>query len=228
MLKYLQDIFRKDSVMGNSKFTMNGMMIIVIIFSAILFFFTVTMVEMVNPYGQNEYQPIEGTDLAVKHSSVDVNGLYQGPESTAQLVLEGNFGNDWGTTLSGSDLYLNKYAITSLGLIIPEVVRVDTETHEEEVLYKDAIIRGRCASGEMVILTDYVMPTNYPDTNPMYKLYSMSSGVDLDDTSLTVVFMDPETGEEVFSMEDKAFMEKTFRRKYEERTLDEIRGEAAA
>lgn len=228
MLKYLQDIFRKDSVMGNSRLTVNGMMIIVIIFSAILFFFTVTMVEMVNPYGQNEYQPIEGTDLAVKHSSVDVNGLYQGPESTAQLVLEGNFGNDWGTTLSGSDLYLNKYAITSLGLIIPEVVRVDTETHEEEVLYKDAIIRGRCASGEMVILTDYVMPTNYPDTNPMYKLYSMSSGVDLDDTSLTVVFMDPETGEEVFSMEDKAFMEKTFQRKYEERTLDEIRGEAAA
>ena len=148
--------------MGNSRLTVNGIMIIVIIFSAMLFFFTVTMVEMVNPYGQNEYQPIEGTDLAVKHSSVEVNGLYQGPESTAQLVLEGNFGNDWGTTLSGSSLYLNKYAITSLGLIIPEVIRVDTETHEEEVLYNDAIIRGRCASGEMVILTDYVMPTNYP------------------------------------------------------------------
>ena len=228
MLKYLQDIFRKDSVMGNSKFTMNGMMIIVIIFSAILFFFTVTMVEMVNPYGQNEYQPIEGTDLAVKHSSVEVNGLYQGPESTAQLVLEGNFGNDWGTTLSGSDLYLNKYAITSLGLIIPEVVRVDTETHEEEVLYKDAIIRGRCASGEMVILTGYVMPTNYPKTNPVYKLYSMTADADADDTDLTIVFMDPDTGEEVFTMEDKAFLEKTYQKKYADRTLDEIRGEAAA
>ena len=214
--------------MGNSRLTLNGIMIIVIIFSAMLFFFTVTMVEMVNPYGQNEFQPIEGTDLAVKHSSVDENGLYQGPESTAQLVLKGNFGNDWGTTLSGSSLYLNKYAITSLGLIIPEVVRVDTETHKEELLYKDAIIRGRCASGEMIILTDYVMPTNYPDTNPMLKLYSMSSGVDLDDKTLTVVFMDPETGEVLYSLEDRAFLEKTFQKKYEDRTLDEIREEAAA
>ena len=214
--------------MGNSRLTLNGIMIIVIIFSAMLFFFTVTMVEMVNPYGQNEFQPIEGTDLAVKHSSVDENGLYQGPESTAQLVLKGNFGNDWGTTLSGSSLYLNKYAITSLGLIIPEVVRVDTDTHEEELLYKDAIIRGRCASGEMIILTDYVMPTNYPDTNPMLKLYSMSSGVDLDDKTLTVVFMDPETGEVLYSLEDRAFLEKTFQKKYEDRTLDEIREEAAA
>ena len=214
--------------MGNSRLTLNGIMIIVIIFSAMLFFFTVTMVEMVNPYGQNEFQPIEGTDLAVKHSSVDENGLYQGPESTAQLVLKGNFGNDWGTTLSGSSLYLNKYAITSLGLIIPEVVRVDTDTHEEELLYKDAIIRGRCASGEMIILTDYVMPTNYPDTNPMLKLYSMSSGVDLDDKTLTVVFMDPETGEVLYSLEDRAFLEKTFQKKYEDRTLDEIREEATA
>ena len=214
--------------MGNSRLTLNGIMIIVIIFSAMLFFFTVTMVEMVNPYGQNEFQPIEGTDLAVKHSSVDENGLYQGPESTAQLVLKGNFGNDWGTTLSGNSLYLNKYAITSLGLIIPEVVRVDTETHEEELLYKDAIIRGRCASGEMIILTDYVMPTNYPDTNPMLKLYSMSSGVDLDDKTLTVVFMDPGTGEVLYSLEDRAFLEKTFQKKYEDRTLDEIREEAAA
>lgn len=214
--------------MGNSRLTLNGIMIIVIIFSAMLFFFTVTMVEMVNPYGQNEFQPIEGTDLAVKHSSVDENGLYQGPESTAQLVLKGNFGNDWGTTLSGNSLYLNKYAITSLGLIIPEVVRVDTETHKEELLYKDAIIRGRCASGEMIILTDYVMPTNYPDTNPMLKLYSMSSGVDLDDKTLTVVFMDPGTGEVLYSLEDRAFLEKTFQKKYEDRTLDEIREEAAA
>ena len=214
--------------MGNSRLTVNGIMIIVLIFSAMLFFFTVTMVEMVNPYGQNEFQPIEGTDLAVKHSSVDENGLYQGPESTAQLVLKGNFGNDWGTTLSGNSLYLNKYAITSLGLIIPEVVRVDTDTHEEELLYKDAIIRGRCASGEMIILTDYVMPTNYPDTNPMLKLYSMSSGVDLDDKTLTVVFMDPGTGEVLYSLEDRAFLEKTFQKKYEDRTLDEIREEAAA
>lgn len=215
--------------MGNAKFSVNGMMIIVIIFSAILFFFTITMVEMVNPYGQNDYYKIEGTDLAVRHSSVDPNGIYKGPENSGVLVVEGNFSSDWGSMLSGSSLYINEYDITSMGLIIPEVVCVDTETFEKEVLYKDAMIRGRCASGEIVILTGYVMPTNYPDTNSLYKLYSMSSGeMSLKDSETTVLFMDPDTGEVVYSLEDKAFLEKTFQKKYADRTLDEIREEAAA
>ena len=80
----------------------------------------------------------------------------------------------------------------------------------------------------MVLLTGYVMPTNYPKTNSLYKFYTMSSDVDLDDTAVTVIFMEPETGEVVFSLEDKAYVEKTFQKKYEDRTLDEIRGEAAA
>ncbi|MBP3758735.1 MAG: hypothetical protein J6I83_02705, partial [Firmicutes bacterium] len=65
-------------------------------------------------------------------------------------------------------------------------------------------------------------------TNSLYKFYTMSSDVDLDDTAVTVIFMEPETGEVVFSLEDKAYMEKTFQKKYEDRTLDEIREEAAA
>ena len=48
--------------MGNAKFTMNSLVIIAIIFSAILFFFTIAMVDMANPYAQNEFYPIEGTD----------------------------------------------------------------------------------------------------------------------------------------------------------------------
>ena len=74
--------------MGNAKFTMNSLVIIVIIFSAILFFFTITMVDMVNPYGQNDYYPIEGTDLAVKHSRIDPNGLFwKAPSETTGAPL---------------------------------------------------------------------------------------------------------------------------------------------
>lgn len=215
--------------MDSPKFTTNSLMIIVIIFSALLLFFTVTMVEMVNPYGNNEYFRIEGTDLAVRHSGIDTNGLYKGPEGSDVLVVEGNFGNDWGTTLSGTDLYLNEYAITTLGLIIPEVVKVDTETLEKEVLYKDAMIRGKCASGEMIILSGYIMPTNSPEKNPLFRFYTMSAGnMDLKGNTATLLFVEPETGEVVFTLEDSAFMEKTFQKKYADRTLDEIREGAAA
>ena len=161
--------------MSNAKFTMNSLVIIAIIFSAILFFFTIAMVDMANPYAQNEFYPIEGTDeLAIKHSSIEPNGIYRGGENTAVLVLEGTYGKDWGTTLAGEKLYLNEYDMTTVGMIIPEIVRVDINTLEKEILYKDAMIRGRCASGEMVCLEGYVMPSNFPETNSLLKFYSMS------------------------------------------------------
>ena len=215
--------------MGNAKFTMNSLVIIVIIFSAMLFFFTITMVDMVNPYGQNDYYPIEGTDLAVKHSRIDPNGLYKGPENTAVLVLEGTFGNDWGTTLAGDELYLNEYYMTTVGLIIPEVVKVNVDTLEKEVLFKDAMIRGRCVSGEMVCLESYIVPSNSPKTNSLLKFYTMSdSNLRPDGNTSDIIFIDPATGEEVFRLEDQPIIEKTFSQEYLERSLDEIRKEAAA
>ena len=215
--------------MGNAKFTMNSLVIIVIIFSMALFFFTITLADMVNPYGQNDYYPIEGTDLAVKYSRVDPNGIYKGPENTAVLVLEGIYGNDWGTTLAGDDLYLNEYYMTKVGIIVPEIVRVNIDTLEKEVLYKDAMIRGRCASGEMVCLESYILPSNFPKTNSLLKLYTMSDpALRPESDTASIVFIDPDTGEEVFRMDDRQILEKSFTGKYLERSLDEIREEEAA
>ena len=216
--------------MGNAKFTMNSLVIIAIIFSAILFFFTIAMVDMANPYAQNEFYPIEGTDeLAIKHSSIEPNGIYRGGENTAVLVLEGTYGKDWGTTLAGDKLYLNEYDMTTVGMIIPEIVRVDINTLEKEILYKDAMIRGRCASGEMVCLEGYVMPSNFPETNSLLKFYSMSEK-DLNPGAniCNVIYIDPETGEAVLTLEKQPIIEKSFESKYIDCTLDEIRGEAAA
>ena len=207
---------------------MNSLVIIVIIFSAILFFFTITMVDMVNPYGQNDYYPIEGTDLAVKYSRVEPDGIYKGPENTAVLVLEGIYGNDWGTTLTEDGLYLNEYCMTKVGMIVPEIVRVDINTFDKEVLYKDAMIRGRCASGEMVCLENYILPSNYPKTNSFLKLYTMSDpALSPGSDTASIVFIDPDSGEEVFRMDDQPILERSFAMKYLERSLDEIREEAA-
>jgi len=216
--------------MSNAKFTMNSLVIIAIIFSAILFFFTIAMVDMANPYAQNEFYPIEGTDeLAIKHSSIEPNGIYRGNENTAVLVLEGTYGKDWGTTLAGEKLYLNEYDMTTVGMIIPEIVRVDINTLEKEILYKDAMIRGRCASGEMVCLEGYVMPSNFPETNSLLKFYSMSEK-DLNPGAniCNVTYIDPETGEAVLTLEEQPIIEKSFESKYIDCTLDEIREEAAA
>lgn len=215
--------------MGNSKFTMNSLNIIVIIFSAILFFFTIAMVNMSSPFAQNEFFPIEGTELAVKHSNLEPDGLYKGPESTATLVLEGTFGNDWGTAVENGKIYLNEYAMTTVGLIVPEAVRVDAETYEKEVLLKNAMIRGKCASGELVVVEGFIMPTNFPKTNSLFKLYCMSDPLMRPDSdSRNILFIDPATGETVLTLEDQLYLEKSFEMKFIDKTLDEIREEAAA
>lgn len=209
---------------------MNSLVIIAIIFSAMLFFFTIAMVDMANPYAQNDFYPIEGTDhLAIKHSSIEPNGIYRGSENTAVLVLEGTYGNDWGTTLSGESLYLNEYCMTTVGMIIPEIVRIDINTLEKKILYKNAMIRGHCASGEMVLIEGYVMPSNSPETNSLLRFYSMSDkDINPGSNICSILFMDPETGEVVFTLEKQPIIEKSFESKYLDRTLEEIREEAAA
>ena len=119
--------------------------------------------------------------------------------------------------------------MTTVGMIIPEIVRVDINTLEKEILYKDAMIRGRCASGEMVCLEGYVMPSNFPETNSLLKFYSMSEK-DLNPGAniCNVTYIDPETGEAVLTLEEQPIIEKSFESKYIDCTLDEIREKAAS
>ena len=215
--------------MGNAKFSMNSVVLIVIIFSAIIFFITVFLVNATDPFAVNEFFKIEGTDLGIKHSNLDPDGIYRGMEGSAELVLEGNYGNDWGTTYENGSLYLNEYSFTTVGMIVPEVVKVNTESFEKELLYKNAIIRGRCKSGEMVILESYIIPSNSPKTNSLYKFYCHSSRkLEPDSEECSILFVDPKTGEVEYQIDDANILEKSFDMKYIERTLDEIREEDAA
>ena len=90
-------------------------------------------------------------------------------------------------------------------------------------------MRGKCASGELVCLGGYVMPISFPKTNSLMKFYSMSSTtIRTEDNSAVVMFMDPRSAEIVYSLKDEKIIEKSFEKKYIDRSLDEIRGEAAA
>lgn len=64
--------------MNKAKFSLNAFIIIIIIFSAVLFFCTMTVSELADLRVINERYPVEGTDLAVRYSSGKENGIYKG------------------------------------------------------------------------------------------------------------------------------------------------------
>ena len=114
--------------MNNTKFTMNSLVIIVIIFAAMGLFFTVKLVNMADRFPINEFVPIEDTDLAIKYSSLEPNGIYRGSENSGTLVIEGTFGYDWGSVLEGDTLFVNEYQSTDLGLLTSDLVKININT----------------------------------------------------------------------------------------------------
>ena len=211
--------------MQENKFTANALVLVVIVFSAILFLFSIKVVDLSQHAAVNDFYPIEGTDLAVKYSSLSPNGIYQGGKTTGQLKLEGTFGYDWGAAVEGDSLYLNEYTSTDVGVMLCRLVRVDLTTFEKEVLLRDTILRGRCASGELVCLGGYLMPSSFPATNPLCKFYAMSDpDIRPADTSALVLFLDPSTGEVVYSVRDDEALTESFEGRYLARTLQEVMG----
>ncbi len=211
--------------MTDSKFSMNVLLLIVIIVSAFIFFFTVTLVDIAYNPAYNEFYPIEGTEYCVRYSSLDPSGIYKGSRAAGVLKLKGTYGYDWGAAVVGDQLYLNEYVTTEMGYMLCNLVRVDLNTFEKEVLYRDTILRGRCASGELVCISGFIMPSNYPETNPTCRLYAMSAG-DMDPTGRggTVMFIDGADGETVYSVWDGDAASDSFDGRYLGRTLEEVRG----
>ncbi len=211
--------------MNDTKFTANALVLVVAIFSAILLYVSVRVVDVSGQAAYKDYFPIEGTELGVRYSSLKPNGLYRGGENSDELVLEGTFGYDWGAAVEGNSLYLNEYTSTDLGVMLCRLDRVDLTTCGKEVLLRDAILRGRCASGELVCLTGYLMPVDYPATNPLCRLYAMAApDVRTEGTGAAVLFLDPATGETVWSLWDDEALTDSFDSRYLSRTLQEVMG----
>lgn len=211
--------------MNNTKFTMNALLVIVTVFSAIGLLFTVGLYDMgQHVYLINDYQAIEGTDLSIRYSTKDVSGIYRGPQNNDELVLEGNFGYDPGTTYSNGHLYLNEYRYTDTGLVLCDATCVDTDSFGKKVIMKNAMLRGLCASGELVCRGDCLLQSNMPETNSLCRLYAMtSSKLDPLSESATVLFIDPANGDIVYAAEDDSPSAEAFDERWLSRTLEEVR-----
>ncbi|MBR1781860.1 MAG: hypothetical protein IJ751_10730 [Oscillospiraceae bacterium] len=183
-----------------------------------IFFFTVTMVNLSDRLAVNEYIEIEGTDLAVRYSSLEPNGIYQGSKNMGTLKVEGDFGAEWGTFTAGDCLYINEYTATDLGLMLCSVVKIDLTTFDKQVILPNAILRGRCASGEPVCVTGGMLPSNFPETNSLCRLYNMTVGRE----DITVRYLDPGTAEVIYSVPDDTALQPDFEGRYLERTLGEV------
>ena len=208
--------------MNERKFTVNSLVLIVMIFSLALLFFTVNLVTMAEPYAENSFYRIEGTKYYVHYSTMDPSGIYLGSGRTAQLMIEGEYGHDWGAVAVGDKLYINEYSKTDFGIMLTRLVCIDLTTFEKTVLRNDTMLRGRCRSGELVAVSGFVMPSNMPDTNSLCKMYSFSKNdIHLEDKDAVVLYIDPETAAVVHSVRDKAVLEDDFESRFIETTLEE-------
>ena len=209
--------------MGNAKFSLNAFLLIVLLITCIAFFFTVNLVDLASHRVVNEYYPIEGTKAAVVYRSLEPSGIYEGDPVTGVLKLEGEFGFDWGMDKVGDTLYTNEYTRTSLGLILCQVVRIDLNSYEKEVLLKDAILRGRSASGELVCLGGTMLPSTLPKVNSLCRLYALSNPrIDGRGESAEVLYLDPNSGELLYRVLDEHYAD-GFEERYLQTTLEEVR-----
>lgn len=211
--------------MRETKFTLNALLLVVLIFSAITFFFTVKLYDMASRRAVNDYYPIEGTPYAVRYSSQQPNGIYEGGKTTGVLRLEGRFGYDWGAAGQEGVLFLNEYRRTDFGMLLSQVVRVDTQDFRKDVLLTDTILRGRCASGELVCLGGAMLPADYPKTNCLCRLYAASSGeLRPESDRAEVIYLDPQSGEILYRVWDDEALGSEFEARYLARTLREVMG----
>ena len=208
--------------MRSPKLSVNTLLLILLIFGGFTFFITLFIVRMADRTGVNTFNPVEGTDYAIRYSSLEPNGLYQGNEVVNSLVVEGNFGFDWGAALEGERLYLNEYNTSNMGVMHSNLVRVDLTTKRKETLLTDAILRGKCASGELVCVRGVLLPANKPESNILCKFYALAAPGLHDGAE--VLFLDPATGGIVYSVRDDGAMTGAFEARYLDRTLEEVRG----
>ena len=209
----------------NTKLSMNALVLLVIVFSAIIFFVTIKLVDLAYHPAKNENYMIEDTGLFVRYSSLKPSGIYRGDPVTGELVLEGRFGYDWGAAVVGDRLYINEYRTTSMGLMLCDLVRVDLETFGKETVLRDTVLQGICASGELVCIGKTVMPASYPKTNALSRLYAMTARTgDPAESSSLVLFIDPETAEVLYSLQDDEALTGDMEAKYLTHTLEEVRG----
>jgi len=212
--------------MRQSKFSFEAFLIILLIFSVMAFFFTHFLSGMADkawsPHVNDSYK-ITGSNLTIRYNDKKGNGIYEGDSTNGVMKVEGSFGHDWGIALEGNYLYLNEYLTSTLGMMFCQLVRIDLGTYEKEVLMRDTVLRGQCTSGELVCVSDILMPSVYPQTNEFCRLYAMTaSGPDLLSDAGTVLFIDPTDANVIYETEGTDVLSDDFAALYLDNSLEEI------
>lgn len=212
--------------MTKTKFTLNSFILILIIFSALAFLFTVKLTNIADRFPINEHSRIENTDYSVVYSSLEPNGIYKGADNTGVLVIEGRYGTDWGSALEGKTIYTNEYSASSMGMIFCNLVKIDTDSLKKETVYKDTVLRGRCASGELICVRGEFMSSNFPENNSLCRLYSMTSEkIKTNGETAEIVIIDAKSGKTVFTHSAKGTDTTNIDKLYGGKTLEEIKNE---
>ena len=208
--------------MNDRKVTVNSLVLIVMIFSLVLLFCTVNLVDMSFSYAENSFFPIEGTEYYVRYSTLYPSGVYRGSGPTAELMIEGEYGHDWGAVAVDDKLYINEFSRTDFGIMLTKLVCIDLNTFEKTQLGSDMMLRGRCRSGELVCVSGFMMPSNMPYTNSLCKIYSFSRDeIHLEDKDAVVTYIDPATSEVVYSKRCEEALANDFESRFIETTLEE-------
>ncbi len=198
------------------------MIMALIIFSALAFLFRVKLTGMADRTAINVYSKIDGTeDLAIRYSNLEPDGIYKGSENNNELLVEGTFGYDWGCVVEGDYLYINEYKTSDLGVLTSKLVKINLKTFEKQTLYNNTVLRGKCASGELVATSDYLLPANKPETNRFCSLYNLTASSSSDDRE-KVLYINPENGEIIFSTAQNLGIKESFEEHYLEHTLEEV------
>ena len=185
--------------MNKPKFTFDAFLLVVVIFSALYFFVTIGVTNVADRTAVNGFFPIEGTEYSVFYSSLGPDGIYSG------------------AFLEGDELYINEFRFTDLGFVRSSIVKVNVKTLEKETVFKNALLRGRCLSGEPVCSLDFSLPSNFPASNSLCSFDNLLTG---GGRASKTAFLDPESGEIVFTVENA--IERKFNDLYLNRTLEEV------
>jgi hypothetical protein len=217
----LRTLFKEGNKMKKSKFSLNAFLIVMIIFSGMALLVTVKLTNMADRTAINSNNPIGDSNYFVLYSSLDENGIYRQDDNSSVLIAEGNFGYDWGAELEGNTLFINEYSNTDMGIMSSSIVKINLENGDKEALFENAMLRGKCKSGELVCVKGAAIPANYPETNSLYKLYNMSNN---ESESVSVIYLDSKTGKEVYRVNDVFGTERILETQYLQHTLEEVKG----
>ncbi|MBR1758547.1 MAG: hypothetical protein IJ744_07470 [Lachnospiraceae bacterium] len=161
--------------MREPKFTFNAFIFIVILFSALYFFANVSLFNLLVPPAINDTHEIENSDYVVRYNTIIPSGIYDGSDSWSHLMIEGEFGYNWGMVAKEDALYCNEYHTTTFAYMTTDLVRIDLKTFEKTIVRKDAMLVGETTSGELIYLDGCVMANWFPATNPLYRLYGAAN-----------------------------------------------------